>query len=292
MDIIPRCSGPRKRSDREMRYVQEFLVARKLEGLADGTLDQYRMELRKFAKYLDKPSVDATTNDLRSYLTQFNEMAQRSINRKISTLKAYFTWLVEEEYLEKNPMRKIKAPREPDMLPRNLSHEDVELLRWHPKSPRNQAIMELLVSSGMRIGELVKLNRDDLIMTNRQIRVTGKGNKERLVFFGPIAKFCIISYLNTRKDDNPALLVNKYGERLTIRSIEMQIKDQAKKAGIKDKVTPHMLRHTFATGMYEQGADIDFIARLLGHHSTETTRRYTNINGSEMARMYDKFLVN
>ena len=109
-----------------MRYVQEFLVARKLEGLADGTLDQYRMELKKFAKYLDKPSVDVTTNDLRGYLTQFNEMAQRSINRKISTLKAYYTWLVEEEYLEKNPMRKIKTPKEPDMLPRNLSHEDVD----------------------------------------------------------------------------------------------------------------------------------------------------------------------
>ena len=274
-----------------MRYVEEFLVARKLDGLADGTLDQYKRELIFLVKHLDKPTIEVTTNDLREYLTKFSAMAQRSINRKISTLKAYYTWLVDEEYLEKNPMRKIKTPKEPDMLPRNLSHEDVELLRWHPKSPRNQAIMELLVSSGMRIGELVRLNRDDLIMTNRQIRVVGKGNKERLVFFGPIAKFCIITYLNSRKDDNQALLTNKYGRRLTIRSIEMQIKEEAKRAGIKDKVTPHMLRHTFATGMYEQGADIDFIARLLGHHSSETTRRYTGINGSEMARMYDKFLV-
>lgn len=275
-----------------MRYIEEFLVARKLDGLVDGTLDQYKRELIFLAKHLDKPTIEATTNDLRGYLTKFNSMAQRSVNRKISTLKAYYTWIVEEEYLEKNPMRKIKTPKEPDLLPRNLSHEDVELLRWHPKSPRNQAIMELLVSSGMRIGELTRLNRDDLIMANRQIRVLGKGNKERLVFFGPIAKFCIITYLNSRKDNNPALLTNKYGERLTIRSIEMQIKEEAKRAGIKDKVTPHMLRHTFATGLYEQGADIDFIARLLGHHSTETTRRYTSINGSEMARMYDKFLVN
>ena len=275
-----------------MRYVQEFLVARKLDGLAPGTLDQYQRELKKLANYLDKPTIDATTNDLRSYLIQFNEMAQRSKNRKISTLKAFYTWLVQEERIGKNPMGKIKTPKEPASLPRNLSHEDLELLRWHPKSPRNQAIMELLVSSGMRIGELVRLNRDDLLMNDRQIRVLGKGNKERLVFFGPIAKFCILTYLKSRKDDNPALLVNKYGERLTSRSIEMQIKDHAEKAGIKDKVTPHMLRHTFASGMYEQGADIDFIARLLGHESTETTRRYTNINGSEMARMYDKFLVN
>lgn len=274
-----------------MKYVEEFLVARKLDGLAPGTLDQYRMELKKLAKYMDKPTLKATTADLRGYLVQFSEMAQRSVNRKISTLKAYYTWLVEEEYIERNPMRKIRTPKEPASLPRNLSKDDVELLRWHPKSHRNQAIMELLVSSGMRIGELVQLNRKDLVMINRQIRVTGKGNKERLVFFGPIAKFCVITYLNSRKDDNPALFVNKYGERLTIRSIEMQVKAHAQKAGIRDKVTPHMLRHTFASGMYEQGADIDFIARLLGHESVNTTRRYTSINGSEMARMYDKFLV-
>jgi len=274
-----------------MRYVQEFLTARKLDGLAPGTLDQYSMELKKFAAHLDKPTIDATTTDIRSYLIQFNDKAQRTVNRKISTLKAFYTWLVQEEYIDKNPMRKIKTPREPASLPRNLSHEDVELLRWHPKSARNQAIMELLVSSGMRIGELVSLNRNDLSMANRQIRVTGKGNKERLVFFGPIAKFCIISYLRTRKDDNPALFTNKYGQRLTIRSIEMQIKDHARKAGIKDTVTPHMLRHTFASGMYEQGADIDFIARLLGHESTDTTRKYTHINASAMAQMYDKYLV-
>ncbi|MCO1599810.1 site-specific tyrosine recombinase/integron integrase [Desulfosporosinus nitroreducens] len=274
-----------------MRYVKEFLTARKLDGLAPGTLDQYRMELKKFASHLDKPTIDTTTNDLRGYLIQFNEMAQRTVNRKISTLKAFYSWLINEEYIERNPTKKIKTPREPASLPRNLSHEDVELLRWHSKSPRNQAIMELLVSSGMRIGELVSLDRNDLSMANRQIRVTGKGNKERLVFFGPIAKFCLISYLNTRKDDNPALFTNKYGARLTVRSVEMQIKDQARKAGIKDAVTPHMLRHTFASGMYEQGADIDFIARLLGHESTDTTRKYTHVNASAMAQMYDKYLV-
>lgn len=274
-----------------MKYVLEFLTARKLDGLAPGTLDQYKMELVKLASYLDKPTIEATTNDLRSYLAQFSEMAQRSINRKISTSKAFYIWLVQEGRITVNPMFKIKTPDEPELLPRNLNKADVELLRWQPKSDRNKAIMEMLVSSGMRIGELHRLNRKDLDMANRQIRVLGKGGKERLVFFGQIAKYCLIHYFTSRNDDNPALFVNRYGDRLSIRSIEMQIKSAAEKAGINEKVTPHMLRHTFASGMYEQGADIDFIARLLGHARVDTTRRYTHINGAAMARMYDKFQV-
>ena len=274
-----------------MKYVEEFLTARKLDGLAPGTLDQYEMELKKLAAYLDKPTIEATTTDMRSYLAQFSEMAQRSINRKISTSKAYYNWLVQEGRITVNPMFKIKTPDEPELLPRNLSKADVELLRWEPKSDRNKAIMELFVSSGMRIGELHRLNRKDLDMNNRQIRVLGKGGKERLVFFGQIAKYCLIHYFSSRKDDNPALFINKYGDRLSIRSMEMQIKSAAEKAGINEKVTPHMLRHTFASGMYEQGADIDFIARLLGHARVDTTRRYTHINSAAMARMYDKFQV-
>lgn len=274
-----------------MKYVQEFLTARKLDGLAPGTLDQYRMELTKLANYMDKPTTEATTNDMRSYLAQFSEMAQRSINRKISTSKAFYNWLVQEGLITVNPMFKIKTPDEPELLPRNIDKADVELLRWQPKSDRNKAIMELLVSSGMRIGELYKLNRKDLDMTNRKVKVLGKGGKERIVFFGQIAKYCLIHYFNSRKDDNPALFINKYGDRLSIRSIEMQIKAAAEKAGVNEKVTPHMLRHTFATSMYEQGADIDFIARLLGHKRVDTTRRYTSISGDAMGRMYDKFQV-
>ena len=258
---------------------------------ARGTLDQYEMELKKLAKYMDKPTIEATTTDMRSYLAQFSEMAQRSINRKISTSKAYYSWLVQEGRITANPMFKIKTPDEPELLPRNLNKADVELLRWQPKSDRNKAIMELLVSSGMRIGELHKLNRKDLDMTNRKVKVLGKGGKERIVFFGQIAKYCLIHYFTSRKDNNPALFVNKYGDRLSIRSIEMQIKSAAKKAGVNEKVTPHMLRHTFATSMYEQGADIDFIARLLGHKRVDTTRRYTSISGDAMGRMYDKFQV-
>jgi len=272
-----------------MQYINEFISARSLDGLASGTLYQYKLELSKLTGFLNKPTLQATITDLRSYLNQFTHMAQRSINRKISTIKAFYTWLVEEEYLERNPTRKIRTPKEPASLPRNLSKEDLELLRWHPKSDRNQAIMELLVSSGMRVGELVKLNRDDIDMINRKVRVLGKGNKERIVFFGQTAKFCLKKYLIARKDDNPALLINKYGERLTIRSIEMQIKDEAEKAGIKNKVTPHMLRHSFASNLYEAGCDIDFLSRLLGHSSCDTTRRYTHISGDQMGRMYDKF---
>jgi len=272
-----------------MRYVQEFLTARKLDGLATGTLEQYKRELLKLAAYLDKPTIEATTNDLRQYLLQFQHMAQNSIARKISTVKAFYTWLVEEEYLEKNPTRKIKTPKEAVVLPKALTKEEFDRLRFHEKSTRNQAILELLVSSGMRISEMIQLNRADLDMNFRRIKVRGKGNKERLVHFSVIAKFCLMAYLAERKDNNPALFINKYGQRLSVRSVEMQIKEIGMAAGLRAKVTPHVMRHTFATNLYKNGADLGFIQDELGHARPDTTKRYAMLDEQTKMNMYDKY---
>jgi len=272
-----------------MRYVEEFLTARKLDGLAPGTLDQYRRELTKLASYLDMPTIDATTNELRQYLLQFQSMAQNSIARKISTVKAYYRWLVDEEYIEKNQTRKIKTPKDAVLLPKALTKEEFDRLRFHEKSPRNQAILELLVSSGMRISEMVHLNRSDLDMVNRRIKVLGKGNKERIVHFSIIAKFCLIAYFGARTDDNHALFINRYGDRLSIRSIEMQVKAMGLAAGIRAKVTPHVMRHTFATNLYKNGADLGFIQDELGHARPDTTKRYAMLDAETKMNMYDKF---
>ena len=228
-----------------MEYIVQFLAARKLEGLAEGTINQYGRELNYLPPFLNKPTINATTNDLRPYFAQFANQSVRSMSRKVSTLKAFYQWLVDEEILERNPMKRIKTPKEPDSLPKNLNKEDFDKLRYQAKSPRNQAILELLASSGMRISEMTALDIHRVDLVNRQIKVIGKGNKERIVHFSPIAKFCLSKYLSSRTDSNSAL--------------------------------------------YEQGADIDFIARLLGHTSTNTTRRYTHLNRNTMSRMYDKF---
>lgn len=272
-----------------MKYVEEFLVARKLDGLAPGTLDQYQMELKKLAIYLDKPIIDATTNELRQYLLQFQHMAQNTISRKISTVKALYTWLIDEEYMERNPTRKIKTPKDAVLLPKALSKDDFDRLRFHGKTPRNQAILELLVSSGMRISEMMQLNRHDLDMAARRIKVRGKGNRERIVHFSIIAKFCLIAYFRTRTDDNPALFLNRYGDRISIRAIEMQVKEMGLAVGIRAKVTPHVMRHTFATNLYKNGADLGFIQDELGHARPDTTKRYAMLDAETKMNMYDKF---
>lgn len=273
-----------------MIQIVQFLAARKLEGLADGTLDQYRRELRYLPPFLNGPTAKATTNDLRSYFTQFSNASQSTIARKISTLKAYYQWLVDEEIIDRNPMKRIKTPKEQVPLPKNLNKEDFDKLRYFEKSPRNQAIFELLASSGMRISEMTALNIHDIDLVNRQIKVIGKGNKERIVHFSPVAKFCLSGYLSTRRDTEPALFINKYGKRLDKRSIEMQIKADAKKAGIHDKVTPHVLRHTFASNLYRNGADIGFISIELGHARPDTTMRYARLDNQTRANMHDRFL--
>lgn len=276
-----------------MQYIEQFLLARRLDGLAEGTLYQYRLELKKLPDFLNKPTIEATTTDLRCYLNQFKEKSINTTSRKIATLKAFYSWLInEDEYnMDKNPMKKIKTPKEAVLLPKALNRDDFDRLRFYPKSPRNQAILELLVASGMRISEMVNLNRQDLDMNFRRVKVLGKGNKERIVHFSVIAKFCLITYFKTRKDNNPALFINKYGNRLSIRSIEQQIKASGIKAGLRAKVTPHVMRHTFATNLYKRGADLGFIQDELGHARPDTTKRYAMLDETTKMDMYDKYAV-
>jgi len=272
-----------------MQYIEQFLSARKLEGLARNTLIQYRMELNHLPPFLNKPTIQANTNDLRLYFIQFSNQAIRSMSRKISTLKAFYAWLIDEEIIDKNPMKRIKTPKEPKSLPKAMSEQEFEILRYAKKSLRNKSIFELLSSSGMRIGEMVVLNIDDIDMDNRKIKVLGKGNKERIIYFSHIAKYCLIEYLHSREDNNPALYINKYGNRLSIRSIEMQTKSEAIKAGISIKVTPHRYRHFMASRMYENGCNLELIAELLGHESVDTTKIYAHMSNSAIAKAYDRY---
>lgn len=273
-----------------MNYVNRFLAARKIDGLASGTLDQYQRELKRLPGFLKKPTIEATTDDLRAFFSQFEGVAIASMARKISTAKAFYQWLIDEEVINRNPMKRIKAPREAMSLPKNLNKEDFDKLRYFKKSPRNQAIFELLSSSGMRISEMTALNINDVDLNNRQIIVLGKGNKERIVHFSPVAKFCLSEYIASRDDPDPALFINRDGERLSQRAIEMQLKDIAIKAGVTSKVTPHVLRHTFASNLYRNGADIGFISMELGHTKASTTLRYARLDNQTRANMHDRYL--
>jgi len=273
-----------------MRYVQEFLVARKLDGLAPGTLEQYEMELRYLPPFLNKPTIEATKNDLRSYLAQYKDMAERTYMRKVSILKAFYAWTTYEANIP-NPMQNIKVPKEPTSMIKYLEDKEFEKFRYVKRSLRNRAIIELLVSSGMRVSELVSVNIDDLDMDNNEIKIVGKGNKERFVHFSTIAKDKLMEYLDTRKDKDPALFINKYGNRISIRAVEQQIKREAKLAGLRIEATPHTLRHTFATHLLMRGADIVFIAEEMGHVSLSTTQKYAKLNLKARREMYKKCMV-
>ncbi|MBC2723318.1 site-specific tyrosine recombinase/integron integrase [Desulfosporosinus sp.] len=273
-----------------MRYVQEFLTARKLDGLAPGTLEQYEMELRYLPPFLGKPTIEATKTDLRAYLAQYKDMAERTYMRKVSILKAFYTWTTYEANIP-NPMQNIKVPKEPTSMIKYLEDKEFEKFRYVKRSLRNRAIIELLVSSGMRVSELVSVNIDDLDMENNEIKITGKGNKQRIVHFNTIAKDKLLEYLDTRKDKNPALFINKYGNRISIRAIEQQIKREAKLAGLRIEATPHTLRHTFATHLIQRGADIIFIAEEMGHESVSTTQKYAKLNLKARREMYKKFMA-
>jgi integrase/recombinase XerD len=220
---------------------------------------------------------------------QFTNQSIRSMSRKISTLKAFYSWLIDEEKIERNPMKRIKTPKEPKSLPKAMSEQEFEILRYTKKSLRNRSIFELLSSSGMRIGEMVILNINDIDINNRKIIVMGKGGKERIVYFSHIAKYCLIEYLHSRKDNNPALYINKYGNRLSIRSIEIQTKSEAIKAGINIKVTPHRYRHYMASRLYENGCHLELIGELLGHSSIDSTRIYAKMSNSAIAKAYDRY---
>lgn len=272
-----------------MKYVNEFITTRRSDGLAPGTLDQYERELRLLCNNFDKPSIEITHFELRIFLNQFSGMAGNTYARKISTMKAYYSWLTQEGMIVINPALKIKTPKPPELLPRFLTRNNFNKLRYLPKSIRDQAIIELLVSTGMRISEMTRLNRDDLDMDLRRIIIFGKGSKERVVFFSDLAKFCLLNYFSSRHDDNPALFINRYGDRLSNRSIEGMIKSDGVKAGIKIKVTPHRLRHTFATNLINNGADLALAQDLLGHVRADTTRIYCKLSEQHKMQMYDKY---
>lgn len=273
-----------------MKYIQEYLTARKLDGYAVGTIDQYQMELRYLPPFLGKPTIEATTNDLRLYLSQYRHMAERTYSRKVAILKGFYTWTTFEANIP-NPMIKIKIPKEPVSLIKYLEDKEFEKFRYVKRPLRNRAIIELLVASGMRVSELVAVNIADLDMENNEIKVLGKGNKERIVHFNTIAKDKIIEYLATRKDKDPALFINKYGNRITVRATEQQVKREAKLAGLRIEATPHTLRHTFATHLIQRGADLIFIAEEMGHESVKTTQKYAKLNLKTRREMYKKYMA-
>lgn len=270
-----------------------YLSSKKLEGLSPISLESYRLHLNIFADNVKKKTQDITAADIRVYLAQFTNLKMSSIGTKLSILKSFFSWLAGEEIIQRDPTAKLKPPKVEKRLPKALSIEELEMLREACKTVRQRAFIEVLYATGCRLSEVQQLNKDDINYQSMSCRVIGKGNKEREVYFSFKAMYHLKKYLMRRLDSEEALMVTerKPYRRLSKRGIQREIAIIARNAGLEKKVSPHVLRHTFATLTLNNGAELVAVQELLGHSSPETTLRYARITEERKRDQHKKYLV-
>lgn len=270
-----------------------FLSSKKLEGLSPITLDSYNIELRVFSEHVKKRTQDITTSDIRVYLGEFDNLKVSSISRKLSVLKSFFGWLTAEEFIQRDPTKKIKPPRKEKRLPKALSIEELEMLREGCETKRQRAFIEVMYASGCRLSEVQQLNKNDIDNRLMSTKVIGKGNKEREVYLSFKAMYHLKKYLQSRDDDCEALFVTerKPYRRLSNRGIQREIGKIAKQAGLEKNVHPHILRHTFATLLLNNGAELAAVQALLGHENASTTQIYAQLSEEKKHEQHKKYLI-
>jgi len=281
---------------------------------SERTVRAYRSDLDRFATFWERdfgagsatstPLAHVDSLAVRSYLASLHRarLASRSLARHLSTLRSFFRWACREGHLEKNPARALPSPRLPRTLPRAMTLPDTErLLTAEEDGPfpeRDRALFELLYATGLRVSEAAGLDLEDVDFTARVLRVVGKGNKERIAPFGEEAGDALAAYLPARgerrrgsraaeaDDDGEPLFVNSRGGRLTTRSMARLLKRRLRAAGLPAEISPHALRHSFATHLLEAGADLRAIQELLGHASLSTTQKYTHLDAARLKEVY------
>lgn len=293
-------------------HIQEFLsYMQHQKHASQNTVSSYERDLCEFYIYVCKHQAEFVSPKGKFFLDKLNPLVLRcylnilfqknsppSIARKLSSLRSFFRYFVKKRVMEQNPAKAIHSPKIPKKLPKYLNVDEVNaVLATNLKSKkfykRDQAILELLYSSGLRVSELVSLNISQIDFEERLVRVIGKGNKERIVPVGKIALKAIQDHMAERREskqlkDPEALFLNKNGTRLTVRSIQRLMTEVIEKNGLSKNVTPHTLRHSFATHMLGSGADLRSIQELLGHESLSTTQKYTHVGIDQLAKVYDK----
>lgn len=275
-------------------YLNKFIDSKKLEGCSLLTLKNYTMYINKLLNYLNKDIRTIDTDDVRGYLSYYqseNNCKSSTIDCVRRALSSFFAFLETEEYIVKNPVRRIHKIKTEILVKETYSDEALEKLRDGCKHIRDLAIIDLLASSGIRIGELVNLNIEDMNFENNSCLVFGKGKKMREVYFDGKTKLHIQEYLKSRKDSNPALFVSLYkpNERLKSRGIELMLQRLGESIGIK-KVHPHKFRRTLATRAIDKGMPIEQVQHLLGHTKIDTTLHYAMVNQNNVKISHKKYI--
>lgn len=273
---------------------EEFLSAKQIEGCSLRSICYYGSTLDNMIKTLQKPFNQIETEDLRVYLSEYqkkNNASKQTIDNIRRILSSFFTWLEDEDYILKSPVRRIHKIKTTKQVKETYSDEALETLRDNCKCIRDLAIIDILASTGMRVGELVKLNRVDVDFVNRECVVLGKGSKERVVYFDARTKLHLQNYLNSRTDDNEALFVSllEPHNRLEIAGVEIMLRKLGRSLDI-NKVHPHKFRRTLATRAIDKGMPIEQVQKLLGHQKIDTTMEYAIVDQQNVKNSHKKYL--
>ena len=272
----------------------EFLSAKRIEGCSDKSLNYYRKTITAALNSIDKGIKHITTDDLRSYLTDYQTEKKSSkvtMDNIRRILSSFFSWLEDEDYIIKSPVRRIHKVKTSKTIKETYTDENLELMRDNCVVLRDLAMIDMLASTGMRVGEMVLLNRDDINFNERECIVVGKGDKERMVYFDARTKLHLQNYLASRTDSVPALFVSLRSphNRLTIGAIELRLREMGRKLGIS-KVHPHKFRRTLATMAIDKGMPIEQLQRLLGHQRIDTTLQYAMVKQSNVKLAHRKYI--
>ncbi|MCR4769416.1 MAG: tyrosine-type recombinase/integrase [Bacteroidaceae bacterium] len=294
VEIIEKPDSQEQSKKENSELLDSFLSAKKIEGCSEKTLAYYRHTIEKMILTVSVAVCHVSTADIRQYLSAYQEekgSSKVTIDNMRRIFSSFFAWLEDEDYIAKSPVRRIHKVKTDSLVKEVLTDEQLEQLRDSCTNKRDLAIIDLLSSTGIRVGELVKLNRADIDFHERQCIVFGKGNKERLVYFNARTKLHLQQYLNERTDNNPALFVSLSSphNRLTISGIEVRIRNIGKRLDMP-KVHPHKFRRTLATMAIDKGMPIEQVQRLLGHVRIDTTLQYAIVNQNNVKIAHKKYI--
>ena len=280
-------------------YINYIYIEKKL---SKNTKEAYEKDLILFANFLkDKNVLSITTNDIKQYIKYLNDNKEKdkTIARKIVSIRTFFDYLMKEKLIEINPCEKIETPKVRKTLPKTLNGEEVlKLLSIKPKTAkeyRNIAMIELMYATGLRVSELVNLEINDVNLTDDYVRVYGKGKKERIIPMADITVKIMDEYINVYRNSllkgylTDKVFISSYGNGITRQGFFKILKKQAKEVGIEKDFSPHTLRHSFATHLLENGADLRSIGEMLGHENIKTTQIYTHLSNNKKRKDYEKY---
>ena len=278
-----------------MEYLNMFVAAKTIEGCSERTIEYYYSTICNMFKEITVPIRQITTDDLREYLTNYqakNACSKVTIDNIRRNLSSFFSWLEDEDHILKSPIRRIHRVRTGTRVKETLSDENIELLRDNCTHIRDLAIIDLLYSTGIRVGELVNLNIEDIDFEERECVVYGKGNKERRVYFDAKSKIHLQEYIKTREDKNPALFVtlDNPHDRLKISGVEIRLRKLGRRLNI-DRVHPHKFRRSMATKAIDKGMPIEQVQRLLGHQQIDTTMHYAMVNQNNVKNSHRRYIA-